>query len=143
MMRSHGRFKVARQINIVQVDFFNSWNEEAAMEYAEAIRMYGQEISPQPWAVLGDLRFWELGTPESLAVISSLAAELDNMNRRHTALVVADNDLKRAVLDEALGQDAKRQIAFFDGKQAARHWLCEQGYGAVDQADSEPIATQA
>ena len=132
-MRPHGRFKLARQMDIVQVDFFNSWNEEAAMEYAQVIRGYGEEISAQPWAVLGDLRQWDLGTPESLEVIGQLAIELDSMNRCHTALVVADNNLKKLVLAEALGQDAQRSIAFFDNKRAASAWLSELGYGQVEK----------
>lgn len=131
-MRPHGRFKLARQKDIVHVEFFSSWNEEAAIEYAADILEFGKEISPQPWSVLGDLREWEMGTPESLKVIGRLAIELDAMNRRHTALVVADNHFKKLVLDEALGQDAHRNVAFFDNKREANAWLLEAGYGTAD-----------
>jgi hypothetical protein len=131
-MRPHGRFKLVRQQDIMHVDFFSSWNEEAAVEYAQGIRKYANEICLHPWAVLGDLRKWEMGTPESLKVIGLLAIELDALNSRHTALVVADNHFKKLVLDEALGQDAHRNVAFFDNKREANAWLAEEGYGKAD-----------
>lgn len=71
-MKRHGTYTLKRSNDTLLVQCLGSWNLETTRLYALEYKAVVAPIIHQDWAVVCDLRQWELATPESMPVFQDL-----------------------------------------------------------------------
>jgi len=138
MMREHGKFEIRIHGRVVFARLAEAWNLETCRHYAAEILAVGERLNPEPWAVLTNVRDWQLGPPEIRRLTHELTGKLDQLGRTHAALVFSDNKIVQDIVREArTSGPSVADAAFFDTESAARAWLVECGFGDAEDASVE------
>jgi len=136
--KEHGSFSVQTAGDVLYIRCEGTWNYPTAERYVKEVLRCAEILSPGPWCSLGDLRDWELGTPDASGLIIRLSATLSELGRRHAVAVVGHNRLARLVSDhfiDRLDQDLAPEVRYVETMDEARRWLTELGYELTLGAD--------
>jgi hypothetical protein len=71
-MKRHGSYTLQRSNDTLLVQCLGSWNLETARFYSLEYKAVVAPIIHQDWAMVCDLRQWELATPECMPIFHSL-----------------------------------------------------------------------
>ncbi|MFC3151826.1 hypothetical protein ACFOEK_12370 [Litoribrevibacter euphylliae] len=82
------------------VKFFGSWNLETTRLYALEYKAVVSPLIHQDWAVVYDMRDWELATPESMTVFQSLIKWCFDKGLRSCIYVFEDSFIKQHYLKQ-------------------------------------------
>jgi hypothetical protein len=130
MMREHGTFELRRSGQVMLIRFRESWNLETALRYSRCVIELAEQMGPDPWCTLADLRGWAFGTPESTIPVTEASRKIDKLGRTHVAVIVDRQELQQVVADRVIkGRDKKRlPVHFFYSAEEAQAWVREMGF---------------
>lgn len=128
-MRPHGEYTITTNGQVIELAIGGMWNLEGMREFVEAFKKQATGIKNSPWAVLIDLRFWDLGTPETDAVMDDLQDWCLNNNQTHEAVILSEHAVAAAQMErysEVI--KGKLEQSYFSEPAEARNWLRELGF---------------
>lgn len=119
--------------NLLYVESFLSWDEKVSRQFIQDVReLVLKYYSEKAWAVLHDMRQWELGTPEIEQVIPEfLQMELTLMHT-HQALVVGNSQIKKWQIENIFKDVSRYEFRLFQLYEDAENWLACFGFERVD-----------
>ena len=106
-----------------------TWSERATLAFVRAFRELVQPLGDEPWAVLTDLRRWELGVPEMEPPMDELDQWCVANGQTTEATVLPENPLIRSQLEHMFSHtQSSINRAYFSTPESAASWLEEQGF---------------
>ena len=114
---------------ILIVRFHGSWNMQTAIEATDInADIVKTHFCGKNWGCLGDIRPWELCTPEVREYINGRMAEFTTKGYRWQALLQS-NQLQKMLVDSYCDTEVKAGLLttrYFTDEAEALHWLREQ-----------------
>ena len=130
----HGSFSLALAGRVACIQAAGTWSEMTTLAFVKAFRSLVRPLGNEPWAVLTDLRRWELGVPEMEPPMDELDQWCVANGQTTEATVLPDNPLIRAQLEHMFSHTQTRiNRAYFRTPETAAEWLRDQGF-ALDEA---------
>ena len=114
---------------ILTVRFYGSWNMQTAIEAADInANIAKTHFSGKNWGILGDIRAWELCTPEVTEYFNGRMSEFITMGYRWQALLQS-NQLQKMLVDSYSDAETTAGLLTtrcFTDESEALNWLREQ-----------------
>lgn len=124
-----GGFTLARYDNVLLLRMFGKWNHENVEALSGELRALVTEKPLSRWALVSDLREWELATPEALA------ASLDFQrwcaaNGEACEVVIGTDNLQQYQVDQSMEilRNLGVKVAYFDGTEGVAEWLSQHQF---------------
>lgn len=134
----HGRYALRRRGRVIEVDVHDAWNYECMRRFAEDLKRAAAPLLPAPWAVLCDLRQWQLTVPEADSINEELQLWSRENGQRWRAYVMPDSLLVADRIEEysqpIAGDIEERSFAT---PAEARGWLQSLALYAADPSAPE------
>ena len=120
---AHGSFSIDYQPPVFVLNLHGSWNDEAA----HALSSHGKElfaqIKPTHFMTVVRVVDW-YASPQAMRTLNELTEWAITHGLEKEAVVVVDNDLSKAIVDEfGTPSHGNYQRKFFDDETSARAWL--------------------
>ena len=114
---------------LLHVESFLSWDEKVSEQFMkDAMGLVLQYYTENDWAVLHDMRNWQLGTPEFERILSGLLHREVTHTHTHHALVVGTSRIKTWQVEKIFKDIARYKIRLFRHYKDAEKWLASQGF---------------
>lgn len=136
MFNEHGGFELKLDGDILLAVVNGAWNVETAKAYGQAILKLIEPCKHKTWALISDVKEWELCTPDCELLMRQLWAECWGKGMKREAVI--NNNIQSVKLDlfhKHTKQGSLKvspdvfQRCFFETEKEAREWLNNQGYG--------------
>ena len=124
----HGRFDLARLGSVICIRAWDQWNEETAVHFARELRNAAEPLRGSRWAVLTDLRQWELGVPEMEPHMNELDLWCLRAGQKLEATVLPVEPVVRWQVEQMFA-DTQKLITreYFSDPAPACEWLATGG----------------
>jgi len=99
-MKRHGSYTLTCSKDSMLIKCFGSWNLETTRIYSLEYKAVAAPLINRSWAVVCDMRNWELATPESMTVFQGLMNWCFDMGMKSCIYVYEDSFIKRHYLRE-------------------------------------------
>jgi hypothetical protein len=90
-MKSKKAFSLNLEHRVLWVRADGVWNERTAHDYVTEFRQLVQPIINEPWAVVLDIRHWQLCPAEVFTILTDNTRWCLEHNLRHVETIYADN----------------------------------------------------
>jgi hypothetical protein len=124
----HGEWQmlVHRPLLVYQVR--GAWNEEGAHAFTRDCGRIGAPMFGTRWAVLGDLREWQLATMDCIPIIRSLAERSAKLGCVMQVLLPGESLIKRDCLTQMVPDRSDYALRFADDRAHAARILDEAAF---------------
>ena len=123
---AHGSYDIKIRGEIFFVRFFQTWNQEGAKAFFESYKKVILEQNLERFGVLGDLRRFEGGHPDSMPVCTDIAQWCFDHGQVARAQLVDTSLIDYMMQQPTLGKELF-PIRTFDKKDQALDWLTSLG----------------
>ncbi len=128
-MTQNNFYKLTPYYNLIVAEFFGSWDMDVANEYFEdALKVIKEDYSDKPYAIIDDLRKWELNTPDAIKFWKEIYNKNDIHFPTHVAYIVGDSELKKGVIERMIENVVSFDGAVFSEIHEALNWIEPHGY---------------
>ncbi|MGF1739500.1 hypothetical protein L4C34_00210 [Vibrio profundum] len=93
-MKEHGRYQFSVRDQVVFFTASGSWNLPTCQSFSRELKNTALDFKGKPWAIVTDMRAWELGPPDIFEEVNLLIPWLDSHHLKFEALVVSNNVYK-------------------------------------------------
>lgn len=90
-MKNRKAFSLSLEQRVLWVRADGVWNERTANDYVQEFRQLVQPILTEPWAVVLDIRHWQLSTAQVFSVLKDNTRWCFEHNLHHVETIYADN----------------------------------------------------
>ena len=130
-MKNKKAFSLAVEQRVLWVRADGIWNERTAKDYVLELRTLVQGLIAQPWAIVLDIRHWQLSPAAVFGILKDNAHWCFEHNLMHVEIIYADNAVVMWQFEKATEVDNRpasliSQVAIDD--KAARIALQTAGY---------------
>ena len=122
----HGQYQLIVEGQVIKMKCFGPWNIELVSRMKKELKEVAVSISDKPWACMLDLLDWELGVSEMWEEIAKINKWSCQNNQKYE-VVITDNSLIKALLEESHRVFSGVDTAFFDNNDHAKQWLHSKG----------------
>lgn len=130
----HGQYHICVKGRIFHVKCVGAWNQETMIMYAKESYEHSYKLLGPPWAMLTDIREWELATKDSEPLLIRLVASAIKNGLCREAVVNDKGVMKIEQLNIALPEGSEFERRFFDNEASAIEWLEQEGFPYGEQA---------
>ncbi|SNY54163.1 hypothetical protein SAMN06297280_2586 [Arsukibacterium tuosuense] len=129
-MKNKKAFSLSLEQRVLWVRADGIWNDRTANDYVQEFRQLVQPIVAEPWAVVLDIRHWQLSPAGVFSVLNDNTRWCFEHNLRHVETIYADNAVVMwqfvKATDTAKPDDLVSQVAA--DEEAARKALQAAGF---------------
>lgn len=93
-MKEHGRYQIDVHDQMVLFTVSGAWNVPTFQSFCRDLKNTVLEFEGLPWAIVTDMRAWELGPPDIFEEVNLLIPWLDSHHLKFEAIVVSNNVYK-------------------------------------------------
>lgn len=90
-MKNKKAFSLNLEQRVLWVRADGIWNNRTAHDYVTELRQLVQPILAEPWAIVLDIRHWQLSPAEVFSVLNDNTRWCFEHNLRHVETIYADN----------------------------------------------------
>lgn len=124
----HGDYNFEFVDNILIIRVVGSWNEEAAIQFSDALKEIVVRLDDKPWGNILNMTEWDLSIPEIWNVLGETAIWLMDHNHKFEA-VVATHAIEKHLMNQRFESTPNLKKAFFRDEVEALKWCREQQNG--------------